>query len=293
MTSKRKRDADNSLDSPPCSMEPISPLHNKYLKFEDVDETISESPINRLPDEIISHVFSFLSFGSEWYSVLQVCQRFLRIGRRAFDPSINENSAIRWAARNGKMEALVGLLRDERVDPSQGGDKAIRWACWNGHTEVVKVLLRDSRVNPSANDNYSIRVASQHGWVDVVRELMRDERVDPSALNNVAIHVASSNGHLETVRELLKDSRVDPSIKDGEGNDAIRKASENGHLEVVKELATDLRVRPPVNFVLVRMMEDIQSRIQKFEDSVNSRLIRMESMIEKLCKNEENCTNKS
>jgi len=276
---KRKRDEEEtSLDSPPCT-EHLS-VPNKYLKS--FEEETSESPIDTIPDEILSYIFGFLSFGSDWYNILQVNHRFLRIGRRVFDPSINENSAIRWAARHGKLLAVLHLLKDERVDPSQGGDKAIRWACWNGHTDVVKSLLRDSRVNPSANDNYSIRVASQHGWVDVVRELMRDERVDPSALNNVAIHVASANGHLETVRELLKDARVDPSIKDGEGNDAIRKASENGHLEVVKELATDLRVRPPVNFVLVRMMEDIQGRIQKFEENVNSRLCRMESMIKQI-----------
>jgi len=278
MTGKRRRQEDEcSLDSPPTT-EAIIPKLPKYEEFE-MD---SESPIDMIPDEILSYIFGFLSFGSDWYLVMQVSQRFLRIGKRVFDPSINENSAIRWAARHGKLEAVLALLKDERVDPSQGGDKAIRWACWNGHTEVVQALLRDVRVNPSANDNYSIRVASQHGWVDVVRELMKDERVDPSALNNVAIHVASANGHLETVRELLKDSRVDPSIKDGEGNDAIRKASENGHLEVVKELATDLRVRPPVNFVLVRMMEDIQGRIQRFEENVNNRLGKIESILEQL-----------
>jgi len=256
----------------------------KHTKYEETEEDPDPKPIDLVPDEIISFIFGYLSFGSDWYSVLQVCQRFLRIGRRVFDPSINENGAIRWAARYGKLQAVLALLRDERVDPSQGGDKAIRWACWNGHTDVVKALLRDSRVNPSANDNYSIRVASQHGWVEVVKELMRDDRVDPSALNNVAIHVASANGHLETVRELLKDPRVDPSIKDGEGNDAIRKASENGHLEVVKQLATDLRVRPPVNFVLVRMMEDIQGRIQKLEDGVNSRLYKIENILEQILK---------
>eukprot|EP01118_Nematostelium_gracile_P003583 TRINITY_DN14146_c0_g1_i1.p1 TRINITY_DN14146_c0_g1~~TRINITY_DN14146_c0_g1_i1.p1 ORF type:complete len:283 (-),score=52.05 TRINITY_DN14146_c0_g1_i1:33-881(-) len=275
---KRKRD----VDSPPA----IEPL----LKVPKVDESEDcydgdELTICTLPDEVLCLVFSLLVSGSDWYSVLQVNHRFHRLGRRCFDPSLNDNNAIRWAARHGKLEAVLSLLRDERVDPSQGGDKAIRWACWNGHTDVVKALLRDRRVNPSANDNYSIRVASQHGWVDVIRELMRDERVDPSALQNVAIHVASANGHLETVRELLKDPRVDPSVKDGEGNDAIRKASENGHLEVVKELATDLRVRPPVNFVLVRMMEDIETRISGLEEHFNNRFAKIESLLIQLLAN--------
>ena len=53
-------------------------------------------------------------------------------------------------------------------------------------------------------------------------------------------------------------------------------------MEVVKELATDLRVRPPVNFVLVRMMEDIESRINRFEDGVNARLSRMEHLLQQL-----------
>jgi len=273
MSSKRRREC--SLDSPPSTEAVL-----KHPKFE--DDEYEENVIGRIPDEILAAIFCFITSGSDWFSILQVNQRFLRVARRAFDPSMNENNAIRWAARHGKLEAVLALLRDDRVDPSQGGDKAIRWASWNGHTEVVRALLGDLRVNPSANDNYSIRVASQHGWTEVVKELMKDNRVDPSALNNVAIHVASANGHLETVRELLRDSRVDPSIKDGEGNDAIRKASENGHLEVVKELATDLRVRPPVNFVLVRMMEDIESRINRFEDGVNARLSRMEHLLQQL-----------
>jgi hypothetical protein len=62
-------------------------------------------------------------------------------GLCAFDPSLHNNKAIRWAAQYGKHCIVRKLLQDPRVDPSAESDYAIRWASANGHTETVKVSL--------------------------------------------------------------------------------------------------------------------------------------------------------
>ena len=110
MSGKRRREC--SLDSPPSTEAVL-----KHPKFE--DDEYEENVIGRIPDEILAAIFCFITSGSDWFSILQVNQRFLRVARRAFDPSMNENNAIRWAARHGKLEAVLALLRDDRVDPSQ------------------------------------------------------------------------------------------------------------------------------------------------------------------------------
>jgi len=167
-----------------------------------------------------------------------------------FDPSINNNFAIRVASMNGNFDVVnLLLLSDLRIDP--GADNhAIRLASLNGHIEVVKLLLSDSRVDPSAENNYAIRIASAKGHIDVVKLLLSDSRFYPSAQYNAAIRMASAKGHIEVVKLLLSDSRVDPSDRN---NNAIKWASENGHVDVVKLLLSDQRVKSSIGDELLNM----------------------------------------
>jgi len=87
------------------------------------------------------------------------------------DPSIEDNYAIRWAARNDHKDILELLLQDPRVDPSVLDNWVIKWAAYYGHKDVVQLLLRDSRVDPSADDNYAIRWAAENGHKDIVELL--------------------------------------------------------------------------------------------------------------------------
>ena len=155
-----------------------------------------------------------------------------------FDPSINDDYAIRWASDKGHVGMVKLLLRDERVDPSADDNSSIELASKNGHTEVVRLLLEDTGVDPSADNNVAILIASQNGHTEVVKLLLQDKRVDPSADNNVAIRRASQNGHADVVKLLLQDKRVDPSA---DNNYAILIASQNRHPEVVKLLLQRIR----------------------------------------------------
>jgi ankyrin repeat protein len=161
------------------------------------------------------------------------------------DPSVNDNFAIQLAAENGHIEVVKLLLADDRVDPSARGNYAIRFAAETGHIEMVKLLLTDDRVDPSDNNNYAIQLAAYYGHTEVVKQLLADKRVDPSAEDNYAIRHAALKGHTEVVKLLLTDKKVDPSADD---NYAIIYATENGHIEVVKLLLADKRVDPSAEY---------------------------------------------
>lgn len=50
------------------------------------------------------------------------------------DPSYSNNRAIRYACREGRLELVKILLRDQRVDPTEYNNEAFYEACQNGHT---------------------------------------------------------------------------------------------------------------------------------------------------------------
>ena len=51
-----------------------------------------------LPDNVIARIFHYVEFKKKnWISVLKVCKKWAEIGVRSFDPSVNDNMAIRNA----------------------------------------------------------------------------------------------------------------------------------------------------------------------------------------------------
>ena len=129
-----------------------------------------------------------------------------------FDPSADDNCAIRLAALSGHLAVVERLLQDERVDPSARDNVAVLSAAFNGHLAVVERLLRDVRVDPSARENDAIRKAARNGHVAVVERLLEDERVNPSARDNYAVRSAAVYGHLAVVDRLLEDDRTDVAV---------------------------------------------------------------------------------
>jgi ankyrin repeat protein len=175
-----------------------------------------------------------LAAGNGHIAVVERLLQDLRV-----DPSADDSFAVRQAAANGHLAVVERLLQDARVDSSAVGNYAVRWAAKNGHLAVIERLLQDPRVNPSAVDNYAIRLAAESGHLAVVERLLQDKRVNPSADNNYAVRWASTFGHLAVIERLLLDARVDPS---GNNNDAVRRAAANGHFAVVDRLLEDDRV---------------------------------------------------
>jgi len=80
------------------------------------------------PNEILYCIFLRIPFEKRnWLNVLLCNKKFYKIGCLVFDPSIQNNKAIRWASQNGKHEVIKKLLEDPRVDPTIGYSKLIKF----------------------------------------------------------------------------------------------------------------------------------------------------------------------
>lgn len=67
------------------------------------------------PNEILMLVFAFISRkGADRLSVLLTCKLWNLVGLDVFDPSEDENLALRLAAEIGSTECVRSLLRDVR-----------------------------------------------------------------------------------------------------------------------------------------------------------------------------------
>lgn len=77
------------------------------------------SDINSTPDDVVCIILLYIPFKKkDWKNVLSVSKRFLKLGRKTFDPSINHNFAIRWSAEHGRVDCVRELLKDKRVNPN-------------------------------------------------------------------------------------------------------------------------------------------------------------------------------
>lgn len=104
-----------------------------------------------------------------------------------------------------------------KVSLGANNNSAIRWASKNGYSEIVELLLADKRVDPTAQDNYAIRRASARGRVEVVKLLLADKRVDPSGKALEYIKFLS-----EFSKEILKIvTKID--VKEKEEEDRMNK----------------------------------------------------------------------
>jgi ankyrin repeat protein len=139
---------------------------------------------------------------------------------------------------------LVKYFMD-KVDPSIYNDSPIRYASLYGHFDIVRLLMNDKRVNPAALINESIIEASACGYVDIVKILLTDSRVDPSANDSQALRASVKNGHINVVKLLLKDKRVDPTKR---YNEAIYHAIAERNHEMVRLLLTHICDYPPCIF---------------------------------------------
>jgi hypothetical protein len=142
-----------------------------------------EPSLEYLPSEILGEIISLYPKRS-WFLLNK---RFLKLAVSIIDPSIDDNFALRCAARQGFLEVIQRLLQDPRVDPSADDNHAIIVASMHGHVAVVERLLQDPRVNAGAFSNMAIRMATQRGHLEVIKVLLKNERVNPNA--GMLVHV--------------------------------------------------------------------------------------------------------
>ncbi|KAJ3119199.1 hypothetical protein HK100_000427 [Physocladia obscura] len=192
-----------------------------------------------------------------------------------FNPSVQENRAIRWAAIEGHVDTVSLLLCDIRVNSAACHSRALIDACelghykvaelllltnpncdpgefensaiWKsakaGHTEIVNLLLQDSRVDPTVFDQMPLKLAVQENHINIVRILLDDFRVDPAAQANWCIQNACELGRFEIAQLLLQHPNTDPRAANC---NALQLAIHENHLQIVELLLQDGRSDPAV-----------------------------------------------
>ncbi|KAJ3290959.1 hypothetical protein HDU79_002831 [Rhizoclosmatium sp. JEL0117] len=144
-----------------------------------------------------------------------IVQLFLEDKR--IDPSLNNNRALKIAARNNNACVVLMLLDDARVDPNEGLREAAEFC----RSDIVRLLLADPRVDPSINNNAVIRRAllrwdysDSDDGTHILRLLLSDRRVDPTANNSEVLHNMLALRHSKAVKLLTEDGRVDYCPRD-------------------------------------------------------------------------------
>ncbi|KAJ3083906.1 hypothetical protein HDU99_005037 [Rhizoclosmatium hyalinum] len=178
------------------------------------------------------------------------CRKNIQVAKLLLkDPRIDLNNAGNLFAFvfEGGNHALVKLfLEDERINPSVNNNRALRIAARNNHAHVVSLLLQDPRVDPS--DCWDVLCeAAEFCRTDIVRILLANPpRVDPSIHNNAAIRRALvrweynlKDDGIDVLKMLLSHPRVDPGANNSE---VVRNMHAIGHLKAVKLLMEDGRV---------------------------------------------------
>lgn len=176
--------------------------------------------------------------------------------------------AIKKAVEKNKVQTL---LNDPSFDPLVNGNFLIKYAAQDKFIKSFKVLLSDPRINPTFNNNYLIQKASEKGQSKVVELLLADPRVDPGANDNYAIRYASKNGHLDTVLLLLSSPNVDPGAKNGYSSFV---AFTSGFFDIARVLDQDLLKYPTYNIrkhnlPLNQSIDEIESKISGLREEKN------------------------
>ena len=115
------------------------------------------------------------------------------------------------AVENGHIPVVKWLVIESghQVDLTVDNNSAVRWAAKFGQLDMIKWLVNESgqHVDVTARDNWAVGVAAQNGHLDVVKWLVKEsgQQVDVTVDDNFAVGAAAQNGHLDVVRWLTKE----------------------------------------------------------------------------------------
>lgn len=144
----------------------------------------------------------------------------LLLDSKYFDPSSNNNIAIRIASQKGYDEIVTMLLNDDRVDPSDKSNDSLIQAITGGLLSIVKLLLSHPKIDPSARNNHALKTAVRWKRLDIINELINHKQL--RCINFDINKYLEKQGYIV---ELEKDSHINNNIAELE-NDQINNITE-------------------------------------------------------------------
>jgi ankyrin repeat protein len=145
-----------------------------------------------------------------------------------------KNYPIRWAARNGHLEA-VKFFKEKGAVISAQRNYAIRHAAWGGHVEVVK-YLHQNNADITAVNNFAIKVAIEYKYLDIIKYLhdVGVDLTDPSFISKAAGKEEEEDEEcLEIITYLVVECGADVTVNN---NETIRKVCEGECVKTAKYL---------------------------------------------------------
>lgn len=173
------------------------------------------------------------------------------------DVSKSDYSALKIAARMGRLEILRYLLETPFLQSNKKFDKAFYSdvcanvlcnATINGHTEILVYILnrfQDNGVSVNLHNDLLLKNACNSGSLELVQTLMHGKGINGSINlqnpnNYECIEKAAASGNVQLVEYLMTSPELSKKIPHNckEISDGFWTACEKGHLEVVKFLCT-------------------------------------------------------
>lgn len=153
--------------------------------------------------DVLGYIFSYIPYEKKnWLHVLLVNKQFFAVGKKTFDPSINNNSALKWAISKGYTEIAKELVRDSRVYPGDYEWNPLNWATECGNVDLIRYLLRDIKVQPIKPKHKEFWYAVRMGHTDAINEVIRDDRLskgDRDQLIEKVIELSSDSQRYEVI----------------------------------------------------------------------------------------------
>lgn len=118
------------------------------------------------------------------------------------DPTINDNSLIKYAVDNNDKELVIKILNDPRVVPYTSDCHVIISLVDNCDIEMCQIIIGHHTTELGDIDRL-FREAAAAGRADIVEWLLDDGRVDPTSNDNEAFINASNCNHTDVVNLLL------------------------------------------------------------------------------------------
>lgn len=100
-------------------------------------------------------------------------------------------------------EIIFSMFKNPKFDPSNDNNAAIRYSVYCEDMEAIKFLLNDDRVDPTVNSGELIRRVCQKGNMEILRLLLSHPRADLNVVSDVTIVSIAEKGNVDDIIEML------------------------------------------------------------------------------------------